>query len=368
MSYLPIFELTRGDIVESIHYGSIAVVDSAGRLIASWGEPRAITYLRSSAKPFQALPFIEHGGQAAFGLTSREIALICASHSGTEEQMMVLKGLQTKSGVCEDSLLCGIHPPLHKPTDEAMRMRGEKPTANRHNCSGKHTGMLAFARMQGLPTDDYINPNHPVQQRILRVFSEMCDLSPDHVTIGIDGCSAPNFAVPLFNAALAVARLCDPQGAQPLMSVARAAACETILQAMTAHPDMVGGPNSFDTHLISAAQGKILSKGGAEGYFVMGILPDALTEGSRGIGIAIKISDGDLKAHTRTAGDSRGTVRPAVAIETLHQLGVLTPTLAQDLAEYGPTFPVNNWRKLIVGEGRPCFQLQFDLQSGMVTP
>jgi L-asparaginase II len=364
MSYLPVFELTRGGIVESTHYGAIAVVDSRGQLCASCGDPGVITYLRSSAKPLQALPFIENGGQMAYGLTSQEITLICASHSGTDEQVSILKAMQAKTGVSEDALLCGTHPLTHKPTVEAMRLRGEKLTPNRHNCSGKHTGMLAFARLSGAPGDDYTNPNHPIQQRILESFAEMCSLSPEEITIGIDGCSAPNFAVPLYNTALAIARLCDPHNAIPALSAARRSACETIVQAMISHPDLLGGPNSFDTHLISSARGKVLSKGGAEGYIVMGMLPDAQVHGSLGIGIAIKISDGDLRSRTAAAGEARGMVRPAVAIETLRQLGVLTPAMAHELADYGPSFRLENWQKLSVGEGRPCFQLQLTGCSG----
>lgn len=361
--YLPIFELTRGRIVESLHYGAIAVVDPSGHLIASYGDPQTTTYLRSSAKPFQALPFIEQGGQEFYGLSQAEIALICASHTGTDEHLTVLVGLQQKTGVSEADLLCGVHPPIDRQTEQAMRERGEKPTPNRHNCSGKHTGMLAYARMLGAPTQDYLDPGHPVQQAILQSFTEMSGLAEDEVITGIDGCSAPNFAVPLYNAALAVARLCDPQGAQPPLPANRVIACHQILQAMTSHPIMVGGPTSFDTHLMSTVQGKAISKGGAEGYQILGILPGALAPGSPGLGIAFKVSDGDLKSHNRTAGDPRGQVRPAVAIEILRQLGVLSLQMLESLSEYGPSFPLHNWRKLLVGEARTCFQLEFQQQQ-----
>ena len=357
--YQPIFELTRGAIVETIHYGAIAIVNATGELVASYGDPNTVTYLRSSAKPIQALSFIENGGQEYYNLTPREIALICASHSGTDEHVAVLLGIQQKAGVSESDLLCGTHSPLDKTTDEALRERGEKPTPNRHNCSGKHSGMLAYARMLGQPAADYINPQHPVQQRILQAFSEMSGLPVEQIAIGIDGCSAPNFAVPLYNAALAIARLCDPENAAPALSKQRVVACHKIAQAMTSNPDMVGGPNSFDTHLMTATEGGILSKGGAEGYQVLGILPGVLAKGSPGLGIAFKISDGDLKSHTRPVSDPRGQARPAVAVEILRQLGALSPQMLESLSEYGPSFALYNWRKLHVGDAYPCFQLEF---------
>jgi L-asparaginase II len=347
--YAPLFELTRGETIESIHFGAIAIVDVDGRLIASHGDPNVVTFLRSSAKPFQALPFIEKGGAAAFELTAAEIALICASHSGTDEHVATVRSIQAKSGVNEADLMCGVHPPLDEATAEALRQKGQEPSPNRHNCSGKHTGMLAYARMQGWPTADYIDPAHPVQESILQTFAEMCAtyasvrLSPDQVALGVDGCSAPNFAVPLRNAALAYARLCDPRG----LSSARAAACRTVTSAMTSHPEMVTGWGRFDTRLMEVAEGRIVAKGGAEGYQGLGLLPGSLGPGSPGVGIAIKVSDGDLK----------GRVRPAVSLEALRQIGALSAAQLETLAEFGPISPVYNWRKLTVGEARPRLDL-----------
>jgi L-asparaginase II len=355
--YLPIFQLTRGPIVESIHYGAITVVDARGNLVASYGDPHACTYLRSSSKPFQALPFYESGGQETFQLTSKEIALTCASHSGTDEHLAVVRSIQAKTGVQEADLMCGVHPPYHKYTAELLRARGEAPTPNRHNCSGKHTAMLAYARLLGFPPDPdglpYIDPHHPVQDMILQSFAEMCDLQPDEVAVGIDGCSAPNFAVPLHNAALAFARLCQPDG----LAEKRTSACRMITAAMLAYPDMVGGPDNFDTLLMQALPGRVICKGGAEGYQAMGVLPGALRAESPGLGITFKISDGDLKGHNRPVEDPRGRVRPAVALEILFQLGVISETELKSLSDFGPGFPVDNWRKVVVGWAAPCFKL-----------
>lgn len=342
-TYLPLFELTRGETLESVHYGAIAIVDVDGRLVDHHGDANATSFLRSTAKPFQALPFLENGGAEFFNLSAAEIALMCASHSGTDDHAKTLLALQEKTGVSESDLMCGVHPPLHAGTAEAMRQRGEEATQNRHNCSGKHTGMLAFARMQTWPTASYLEPSHPVQQAILQTFSEMCDLSAEQVYLGVDGCSAPNFAVPLANAALAYARLCDPSDLAP----ARAQACRRISAAMRSHPEMVAGPERFDTRLMAATGGRIVAKGGAEGYQGIGLMPDAISPGSPALGIAIKISDGDLK----------GRARPPVVLEILRQLGALSDSELETLSDYGPVTPVYNWRQLEVGQARPNVNL-----------
>ena len=353
-SYQPIFEVTRGRIVESIHFGAAAVVDSSGRLLAGLGDSKVITFLRSSAKPFQALPFIERGGDQVFHLTSKEVALICGSHDGTDEHVEVLKGIQAKVGVQERDLLCGVHPMSHLPTVEAMRARGEVPTPNRHNCSGKHTGMLAAARMRGLPIADYVNPEHPVQKAILETLAEMCSVPVEEIEVGIDGCSVPNFAIPLYNAALGFARLCYPRG----LTVERASACRRITQSMMANPVMVGGLGRFDTLLMETCSGHIVAKGGAEGYMILGIMGGVLGAESPGVGIAFKISDGDLKIE-KANGGTYNRVRPAVALEILRQMGYISKKELETLAaDFGPEKPVTNWRKMVVGETRPAFTLQ----------
>jgi L-asparaginase II len=341
--YQPVFELTRGRIVECVHFGAAAIVDIRGHMLACLGDPHTVTFLRSSAKPFQALPFIEYGGAEKFGLTPREIALMCSSHSGTDEHVEAVKGMQVKIGVGVTDLLCGMHYPFHDATSDAMKVRGELPSPYRHNCSGKHTGMLAHARLRGLPLDNYIDFHHPVQESILQTFSEMCALPIEKVELGIDGCSAPNFAVPLYNAALGYAHLCDPHDLTP----ERAAACHTISAAMMANPDMVGGPGRFDTALMQAGKGRILAKGGAEGFQSIGLLPGTLGVDSPGIGIAIKISDGDPSDRARNG----------VAMAILQSLGVLSPEQLVQMAAFGPQIQLENYRKLKIGVSRPAFNL-----------
>jgi L-asparaginase II len=337
----PLVEVTRGLIVESIHFGALVVVDSSGQILFKSGDPKTVTFMRSSAKPFQALPFFELGGADAFGLSEREVALICASHSGTDEHVKVVRGIQQKVGVSESNLLCGCHPPMDANTVRLLWQRGEEPTPNRHNCSGKHTGMLAHAVMRTLPVEDYINPQHVIQQTILKTFAEMCSVKSEEVVVGIDGCSAPNFAVPLYNAALGYARLFDPSQ----LSAKRGKACQLITRSMSSNGDMVGGPGRFDTILMQVGDGKIVSKGGAEGYQAIALAPGAAGANSKAIGIAFKVSDGDADA-TR-AGH-------AVSVEILRRLGALSQDQLDLLADFDSHL-LYNWRKLTVGELRTCF-------------
>jgi L-asparaginase II len=351
--FQPVFELTRGEVVESTHYGAIAIVDSHSNLLSSYGDPQTVAFLRSSAKPFQALPFVEHDGVDQFGLTPKELALACASHKGSDEHVRVVKSILSKAGLDESYLQCGIHMPGDGPAFKRLIRNEEMPTPERNNCSGKHSAMLAHAKMRDLPLDTYLDFNHPVQKDILATFAEMCLLPPNRVQLGIDGCSAPNFAVPLYNAALAFARLCDPHE----LSEKRANACRQITSAMTAYPEMVSGPGDFDTRLMQVGAGKIVCKRGAEGYQALGLLPGALEPDSPGIGITMKITDGDF---TERGLDLTGQprVRPAVTLEILRQLGALSEAQFHALEEFGPVKPVTNHRGIVVGKSRPVFGLE----------
>ena len=351
--YQPIYEFTRGGTVESVHFGAAAVVDAEGNMIAHFGDPQAVTFLRSSAKPFQALPFFSNNGPENFQLNGEEKAIICASHSGTDKHVEVIRSIQRKVGIDESELLCGTHPALHEPTAERMRDQKEIITPNRHNCSGKHSGMLAFVQLlnhQGIQFPEelaYLDFAHPIQADILKTFASICSLEVEKIALGVDGCSAPNFAVPLYNAALAYARLAAPEK-WAAGSPAQRKACRTIFQAMTGHPEMVAGPGRFDTELMCATGGRIVSKGGAEGYQAIGLAPGVLGPGSTGIGITLKISD----------GDDRNLVRSAVALEVMRQLGVLSEDELKNLQGKGPDFILHNAREITVGHGYPSFKLE----------
>jgi len=346
----PLLELTRGRVVESAHFGSIAVVDSTGRLLRAWGDPQTVAFLRSAAKPFQAIPFVERGGMEYFGLSEKELALSCASHETAQIHLDTVRQMQEKIGVGEEFLQCGAH----LPGDAAMLRRiikeDIKPTPNFNNCSGKHTAMLAHAKMRGLALENYLDPSHPIQQDILSVISKMCGIEEKNIEFGIDGCSAPNFALPLANAALGAARLCDPRE----LGKARAAACRKITAAMTAHPEMISNHGEFDCELMKAGGGKIVTKRGAEGFQIIGLAPGVY--GEYGVGIAFKVTDGDA---SRLGEDlsSSARVRPAVAVEILRQLKALNEAQLNLLAAFGPRRQLKNCRGLVSGESHPVFDL-----------
>ncbi|MCL5429128.1 MAG: asparaginase [Chloroflexi bacterium] len=343
-AYQPVYSVSRGGHQESLHYGAIAVVAASGELLAACGDAHLSTFLRSSAKPFQALPLILAGGVQHYGFTARELALICASHSGTDEHVEVAASIQKKVGIDEGFLRCGVHPPMHKTTAERLERSGQASSPNRHNCSGKHSGMLAYAKLRGWPLENYIDPQHPMQQEVFALFAEIASLSVDKLAIGVDGCSAPNWAAPLYNTALAYARLMDPAG----LPLAQQSACEQVREAMLAHPDMVGGPGRFDTVLMQVASGQILSKGGAEGYQGLGLRAGALGKGSPAMGVALKIAD----------GDARGRAAHAASLEVLRKLGALSGEQLEQLAAFGPRCTVTNWRGLEVGYSEPIFDLE----------
>lgn len=352
MTAQPLFEVTRGDVVESVHFGSIAVVDSNGKLISSYGDPQAVAFLRSSAKPFQVLPFVEGGGVEYYGFTPRELSIACASHEGSDLHVQTVEGIQKKVGLDESSLQCGIHMPGDVNAFKSLIVSNNAPTPNRNNCSGKHTAMLAYAKMRALPLQNYLDLNHPIQQEILAAFAAMSQVPVSAIRLGTDGCSAPNFAIPLYNAALAMARLCDPRE----LSAERASACRKITSAMTTHPEMVSAYGEFDEQLMRAGDGKLVCKRGAEGYQIIGVLPGLLHADAPGVGIALKVSDGDP---SRTALDltHSNRVRPAVALEILCQLEVLSSEQQQALAAFGPVKAIKNHRGIVTGEARPVFKL-----------
>lgn len=347
---LPILELMRGAVVEAVHRGSIAVAVSDGTLLRSYGDPHKVAFLRSSAKPFQALPFAENDGFEHYTYTQSEIALSCASHETAQMHLDAVQALQKKIGIEEKNLQCGPHLPGDPNKLREVIQKNIVPTPNFNNCSGKHTSMLAFAKMRGLPLETYLDPDHPVQRDILTTLAEMCDLPIQEIRSGIDGCSAPNFALPLYNAALAMARLCDPHR----LTAARSAACKKITDGMTAHPEMVSNFGEFDCELMKIGEGKIVTKRGAEGFQIIGIQPGVIHE--RGVGIAFKVEDGD-KSSMDDDLDTHTRVRPPVTLEILRQLGALSNEQLNSLARFGPEKTLKNYAGLVTGKMYPAFKL-----------
>ncbi len=346
----PILELIRDTTVESTHFGSIAVVDSAGTLLHSYGDPHTVAFLRSSAKPFQVLPFVEEGGVEYYRYSQAELALSCASHETSQMHLDAVQALQEKVGIQESSLQCGPHLPSDAKKLREVIKHDITPTANFNNCSGKHTTMLAFAKMRGLPLEDYLEFNHPIQLDIRLALAQMCVMDAEKMQAGVDGCSAPNYAMPLFNAALGMARMCDPRDLPGI----RASACKQITDAMLTHPEMVSNFGEFDCELMKIGGGRIITKRGAEGFQIIGLVAGVVSE--RGVGIAFKVTDGD-KSIMNNDLTVTARVRPPVALEILHQLGALNETQLKSLERFGSEKTLINYAGLVTGVSKPAFKL-----------
>jgi L-asparaginase II len=212
--------------------------------------------------------------------------------------------------------------------------------------------MLAHARMRGFPLETYLNLNHPIQQEILSTLAEMCGMDSKLIELGVDGCSAPNFAMPLYNAALGFARLCDPRE----LSEARAAACNKITSAMTSYPEMISNYGEFDCELMTACEGKVVTKRGAEGFQIVGLMPGVLGKDSPGVGIAFKVTDGDSSSMNDSL-ETMTKVRPSVTLEILKQLRVLNEKQLNALAKFGPEKVIKNHAGLLTGKSIPTFKL-----------
>jgi L-asparaginase II len=263
-----------------------------------------------------------------------------------------VKALQKKVGIVEENLQCGGHLPSDPEMLREYIVQGIHPNHNVNNCSGKHTTMLAHARMRGFPLETYLNLNHPIQQEILSTLAEMCGMDSKLIELGVDGCSAPNFAMPLYNAALGFARLCDPRE----LSEARAAACNKITSAMTSYPEMISNYGEFDCELMTACEGKVVTKRGAEGFQIVGLMPGVLGKDSPGVGIAFKVTDGDSSSMNDSL-ETMTKVRPSVTLEILKQLRVLNEKQLNALAKFGPEKVIKNHAGLLTGKSIPTFKL-----------
>jgi L-asparaginase II len=337
---VPLTRVTRGGIVESLHLGAVAVVDAHGRLAASAGDPDWVAYLRSTAKPLQALPLLECGAADAFGFGDCEIAIACGSHSGSDAHAARVRAMLARAGLDEGALRCGTHLPGDRAARAQLRATDGAPAPAQHNCSGKHSGMLAGAVHRGATTADYLDPQHPVQQAILAALCEMGGLVREQVAVAVDGCSAPTFAISLRHTALAFARLMDPRG----LPEARQAACRRIVAAMQACPVMVAGEGELDTVVMQALPGKVIIKGGAEGYCGIGIAPGARGADSPALGVAFKIVDGNGER-----------ARGPATVEILRQLGLFAE-VPETLRAFHSA-PVRNFREILVGEIQPAVRL-----------
>ncbi len=330
-AHAPLAVVERGGAPESLHYGSVAVVDRTGRLLHATGDPDALIFTRSALKPLQAVPFVNAGGIERFGYSSAQVALMCASHSGEARHVAAVADMLAKAGCTVDELQCGTHAPgFYDARGEIPPPPPWSPLA--HNCSGKHAGMLACCVLHKWPKESYLAYDHPLQQMIRTAVAEVTDVDEASLVTGIDGCSAPNYAVPLWRLALAYARLASPDG-----DVSGAPALRRLADAMLAHPDMVSGEHRNDLALAQAGKGEWVAKIGAEGVQAIGIR-------SRGWGIAIKVAD----------GASRGLHPATVAV--LEQLGLIDAA-GRSLLEGWALRKLRNYRGIETGRVRPLVVL-----------
>jgi len=328
----------RGDTIESVHRGHLIVIDGERRVLASVGDPETVTFFRSAAKPFQALPFITTSAADTFGYTEEEVALACASHSGEPVHVELAAKMLERAGFTEADLRCGAHLPFNEAEAERMLRASETPTQLHNNCSGKHAAMLALAKHVGADPKCYESPENPVQRMILDTVSLFAEFPREEIKIGTDGCAAPNFAIPVSAMARSFLNLIAPP---KTFDEKTSDACRRIVSAMLNNPDLVGGTDRLDTTLMKTAPGKLISKIGAEGVWLCGVVP--CKEHATGFSVALKIEDGDDKR-----------ARAVVSVDVLQQLGILSNG---NLPELSP-IPIKNRRGGVVGKIEATFELR----------
>jgi L-asparaginase II len=327
-------EVYRNRTVESVHYGSIVVSDKDGNVLFYHGDANLITYTRSSAKAFQFLQVYESGAVKRFGFSPQQIAIMLASHTGTPQHEQMVKSNLDLIGLDESYLKCGSHVPIAYQMKGYIPYEGQEFSQLVHNCSGKHSGQLALALHIGDDPKNYIDPDSKTQQLVRQTVSEAYDYPVEKIQMGTDGCSLPNFALPLKKMAKAYAMLVTKSSESAL----RRESYQTVISAMQQYPHLVSGPGRCDLAVTEACKGDVILKIGGEAIEVIGVL-------SKGLGIAIKISDGNPRA-----------LYPVI-IETLRQIGALDDSQAQVLAKF--TRPrLHNFRDLHIGEILPCFTLK----------
>jgi L-asparaginase II len=327
----------RGGRIESRHRGDAAVVAEDGRRLVGAGDGSALSFLRSAAKPFQALPLLENGGAERFHLDAADIALICSSHGGEPRHVRGVRRLLERGGFRSSDLVCGPHPPTHEPSARALIARGERPSRLHNNCSGKHAGLLLACRLLGLPPKGYWKESHPLQLRIRRRLAELSSFPEARIDSAIDGCGLVVFRLSLDALALAYARLLARR--LPAETPGQRRARNLVVRSMQERPDMVAGTGFFTTDFLRAGGKKWIGKEGAEGVYAVG-LRAAVAGGRAAVGIALKIEDGSARA------------RPTVTLAILRAMGWLPRSAQRALAGY-ESVPVENTTGAVVGSIEP---------------
>lgn len=314
-------EIWRGSYLESVHTGMAVICDKDGEISHQWGDPNALILPRSSAKMMQAIPLIISGAEKKFSIGEDLLALACASHNAAEIHLSRVLGWLSHLGFSETDLRCGPQPSKDPYVKKQMLEKGQSPCQIHNNCSGKHAGFLSVARHLNAGPE-YTDPDHPVQLMVMDVFQELTQNKVDGITI--DGCSAPNPAIPLYSLAKAMSWFATAHKRDDQLSKAAL----KLRNAMVNYPELVAGDLRACTNLMKACEKKAILKTGAEGVFVA-ILPELEK------GIALKIFDGGTRAS-----------ECAIA-SLLIQLGVLNPNHPTALAYTHA--PILNWRKIQTG-------------------
>jgi L-asparaginase II len=304
-------EQRRGGQTESVHRVHVAIVDADGALVARAGDPHVVTFWRSAAKPFQALPLVIDGAVDRFGLGSVDLALACASHSSEPAQVELVREFLQKVGCSERDLRCGPHPPLAEHVAADYRTRGVRLTPVFSNCSGKHAGMLALARHHEWPTEDYHRLAHPVQQRCLEEVSRWSGVGREQIGTAVDGCGVVCFALPLRNMALAYARLTRADDGPRTHAGPAGNPQSVIVEAMLRHPELIAGERRPCTELMRAHPGRVIAKVGAEGVYSALLVRERL-------GVALKIEDGNGAAAALAIAAVLGQLGVRPVPESLH--------------------------------------------------
>jgi L-asparaginase II len=335
-------EVTRGELVESVHGVAVCAVDAGGNVILRAGDIDVPVYLRSAAKPFIAAAAVEAGVAEAFGLEPREIAVMAASHSGEPMHLEAVLSILRKIGMNVEALQCGAHAPYDENAANVLRRDGVEPIALHNNCSGKHAGILALCKLLGADPATYLLATNPAQRRILEFCARLSDEDPTRWPVGTDGCGIPVYATSLRNAARSFARFASLRE----MRQRDAEALRVVRDAMVAYPQYVAGSGQFDTELMIAGEGLIASKAGAEG--VHGVAAIA-----QGYGYISKVLDGNARA------------RGPSTIAALRSLDVLDAQKVERLARFARP-RVYNRAGYAVGEIRVSPHVAVEKASGVI--
>jgi L-asparaginase II len=325
----------RGTTQEAIHYASIAVVDGSGRLTHYLGDTGLVMMTRSSIKPFQLTPLLTSGAADYFRFTNEQLSIMAGSHSGTDRhRQVVISNLET-AGNKPEFLQCGTHVPIWMQYEGKYPMSGEDKDPVRHNCSGKHSGFLALAKFLGVPPEEYLNPESKSQKLVKKTISEICEYPENKMPVGTDGCSAPNYPLPLRNLALGFAKVAKPFGCTPEI----AKALDRIRSAMIEYPILFSGEGRLDYMLMQSFPGRIVCKGGAEAMQAIGFIEPH-------IGIAVKVHDGNPRA------------LGAICLEIFRQLGLVANIEDFPYLKRYDCPEVRNNRSLVTGHIVPEFRLK----------